>query len=182
MERRQESTRELPRPVLLGSSSQWPKYHGKCYRHGQVPRSENLEAKHQGQRRDAPVTTLMLRNIPNRYTQQDLMAELDGLGFHNGCYDFLYLPVDNGTLSNVGYAFLNFVEEATAQRCKVAFQGHRFRRQGLTPGKVASVSVAHIQGLEANLRHYERAAVSVAKNKERRPVVLAKAASLLGRG
>lgn len=39
-----------------------------------------------------PRTTLMVRNIPNKYTIQDLSYEID-LDFANR-YDFLYLPCD----------------------------------------------------------------------------------------
>lgn len=39
-----------------------------------------------------PRTTLMIKNIPNKYTIQDLSNEID----HNfqTSYDFLYLPCD----------------------------------------------------------------------------------------
>ena len=47
------------------------------------------------------MTTVMLRNIPNRYTQQMLVDELDEVGFAL-CYDFLYLPMDKATKANVG--------------------------------------------------------------------------------
>jgi hypothetical protein len=148
-------------------------HEGKIYRHGHVPRNEDLAAKHAGRKTDKPVTTLMLRNIPNRYTQQELIAELEMLGFGSGTFDFFYLPVDNGTMSSVGYAFVNFINPDVAQKCMAVFQGHRFRKHGLTSGKIASASVAHIQGLEDNLRHYKKAVVSTAKNKQRRPVVVA---------
>lgn len=39
-----------------------------------------------------PRTTLMVRNIPNKYTIQDLSTEIDH-NFEN-TYDFLYLPCD----------------------------------------------------------------------------------------
>lgn len=39
-----------------------------------------------------PRTTLMIKNIPNKYTIQDLSNEIDQL-FENS-YDFLYLPCD----------------------------------------------------------------------------------------
>lgn len=38
-------------------------------------------------------TTVMLRNIPNKYTQRMLLTEVNSLGFE-GQYDFFYLPID----------------------------------------------------------------------------------------
>jgi len=37
-------------------------------------------------------TTLMIKNIPNKYTIQSLAEEIDR--DHANCYDFLYLPCD----------------------------------------------------------------------------------------
>jgi len=38
-------------------------------------------------------TTLMLRNIPNKYTRDMVLEEIDGLNFKKK-YDFFYLPID----------------------------------------------------------------------------------------
>jgi RNA recognition motif 2 len=51
-------------------------------------------------------TTLMIRNIPNKYTQKVLMQTIDNAGFY-GKYDFFYLPIDFKNRCNVGYAFIN---------------------------------------------------------------------------
>lgn len=37
-------------------------------------------------------TTLMIRNIPNKYTQKMLLAAVDETS--RGLYDFFYLPID----------------------------------------------------------------------------------------
>lgn len=116
-------------------------------------------------------TTVMVRNIPNRYNQRDLMADIHDLGF-DGCFDFLYLPVDAKMMKNVGYGFVNFLEAAQAISFMEALQKHRFRRYKYCT-KVASCSWAHLQGLSANLQHYERCAVRHAHLQLRRPVVLA---------
>jgi len=120
---------------------------------------------------DAPPTTMMIRNIPGRYSQNDLMMDLQDLGFH-GAYDFLYIPMDKSTAANVGYAFVNFIDAFWAARSMQAFENYRFSRHQRSSPKVASVSVAHLQGLEKNLQHYEKTAVNMSRDKRRRPVVL----------
>lgn len=59
-------------------------------------------------------TTIMIRNIPNKYTINELSFEIDAE--HANTYDFLYLPCDlkvHGlniqNQCNVGYGFINFV-------------------------------------------------------------------------
>ncbi|XP_073116327.1 protein MEI2-like 2 isoform X2 [Elaeis guineensis] len=52
-------------------------------------------------------TTLMIKNIPNKYTSKMLLAAIDEN--HKGTYDFLYLPIDFKNKCNVGYAFINMV-------------------------------------------------------------------------
>jgi len=132
-----------------------------------APRNHDLQASFA--RREDPhrITTVMLRNIPNRLCQVELIAELEELGFA-GTFDFVYIPMDNGrkhrassrnSMSNVGYAFVNFRHTSWAERCTAIFQDHSF------PGssRVTRVSTAHVQGLEANMAHFASAAVKSQK-------------------
>jgi len=123
-----------------------------------VPRHQNLEEKFRDSSATKKVTTLMIRNVPNRYCRSLFMQELDSLGFR-GKYNFVYLPMDNATHWNVGYAFVNFEDPADAERCVHIMEGHEFARYKQRR-RVAQVSVAHIQGLERNLAHYSASAVS----------------------
>lgn len=141
-----------PRPVLS---------------HARVPKSTKLSRKEQPK---GDITTLMIRNIPNKYDRKMLMRELDALGFADS-YDFVYLPMDKATYWNVGYAFVNFLKPEAAARCTKVMDGYRFRKFRGTSKKIAQVSPAYIQGLEANLQHYENTAVSAALHTSQRPWV-----------
>lgn len=52
-------------------------------------------------------TTLMIRNIPNKYNQKMMLQLLEEQ--FEGVFDFFYLPIDFRNKCNVGYAFINFV-------------------------------------------------------------------------
>jgi hypothetical protein len=138
--------------------------------HSQVPRNQNMAQMFDSNKNEPP-TTMMIRNIPGRYSQNDLMLDLADMGFA-GAYDFLYVPMDKGTAANVGYAFVNFLDSNWAIKCKQMMEGYRFVRHHRSSTKVATVSVAHLQGLEKNLQHYENAAVNMSRDKRRRPVVV----------
>lgn len=157
--------------VVVASSQQ--QQSSSDYSHKLVPKTLDLEVlsklSNSGEEPSVP-TTWMVRNVPNVYTQADLVDELEDLGF-GGAFDFLYLPVDKSSLASVGYAFVNFISSAWATRFSEKMeQGHTFTKRGKS--KVASASVAHMQGLAANLAHYERCAVKSAKVARHRPLVV----------
>lgn len=139
--------------------------------HGRVPKNHNMTEMSNSTKHE-PATTLMIRNIPGKYSQNHLMMDLHDTGFAD-TYDFLYMPIDKGTSNSVGYAFVNFVDPAVATKCIDRFQGHRFTQLQRSSNKMARISVAHLQGLEKNLQHYENTAVNSAKQQQRRPVIMA---------
>jgi hypothetical protein len=132
-----------------------------------VPKETDLGGNHQ-QSFEPAITTLMLRNIPNKYTQTVLLQEIEQLGFSN-TYDFFYLPMDVHNRTNVGYAFVNFVHPASAQRCKEVFSNYKFQRYHSK--KICAVCHAHLQGFEKNVKHFQQCAVMNAGDKQYRPVV-----------
>jgi hypothetical protein len=102
-------------------------------------------------------TTVMMRNLPNKYTQQMLLSEISQAGFL-GTFDFLYLPIDPETNANRGYAFLNFVSPSYAWMFKMAYEGRKMNH--FNSSKVASVMKATLQGFEANYAHYSSTRVN----------------------
>lgn len=99
----------------------------------------------------AATYTVMMRNLPNRYTQRMLLEEICNSGF-GGTFDFLYLPIDPDTNANKGYGFINFLEPIHAWQFKCAYEGKQMSR--FNSSKFVSVSPAALQGLEANYAHY----------------------------
>jgi hypothetical protein len=91
-------------------------------------------------------TTVMLRNIPNKYTRSGLLAALVERGFDptSDCNN-LYLPMDAGSGCNLGYAFLNFTSHEKALSFMKQFDGCRLPSAGSR--KVCSVVWANKQGL-----------------------------------
>lgn len=115
------------------------------------------------------VYTVMMRNIPNKYTQTELREEFRLAGFE-GTYDFIYLPMDPTTHANRGYAFINFSEPAHALRFRGTYEGCKLK--SMRSKKVVSVSPAALQGFEANYRHYASAWISQTTDVEARPLFL----------
>mmetsp|Transcript_47485 Transcript_47485/g.101574 ORF Transcript_47485/g.101574 Transcript_47485/m.101574 type:complete len:423 (+) Transcript_47485:100-1368(+) len=102
-------------------------------------------------------TTVMLRNIPNRYTQGSLLSLIDDNGF-KGSYDFVYLPMDFRNGVNLGYAFVNLLKHEDALKLMEFFQG--FSRWSFDSVKVCEVSWAHPhQGLEEHIERYKNSPV-----------------------
>lgn len=102
-------------------------------------------------------TTIMLRNLPNRYSQQLLLELLDQQGFP--CkYDFVYLPMDFRNGVNLGYAFVNLHTHQDALRAIEIFQG--FGNWDFDSAKVCEVSWAHPhQGLAEHVERYRNSPV-----------------------
>lgn len=102
-------------------------------------------------------TTVMLRNLPNRYTRRMFLELLDSHGFARS-YDFIYVPMDFRNAVNLGYAFVNLLHHADALRLFGAFQG--FGGWAFESTKICEVSWAHPhQGLGSHVERYRNSPV-----------------------
>jgi hypothetical protein len=74
---------------------------------------------------DSIGTTVIMRNIPNRFSQAVLAGVLDKHGF-SGVYDLIYVPVDFATGVSFGYAFVNLTSVDEAERFMASFNGFKW--------------------------------------------------------
>ncbi|XP_077252397.1 protein MEI2-like 2 isoform X2 [Tasmannia lanceolata] len=111
-------------------------------------------------------TTLMLKNIPNKYTSKMLLAAIDEN--HRGTYDFLYLPIDFKNKCNVGYAFINMISPSHIIPFYQAFNGKKWEK--FNSEKVASLAYARIQGKAALVTHFQNSSL-MNEDKRCRPIL-----------
>ncbi|GAB4839710.1 hypothetical protein Ancab_020420 [Ancistrocladus abbreviatus] len=111
-------------------------------------------------------TTLMIKNIPNKYTSKMLMAAIDER--HRGTYDFIYLPIDFKNKCNVGYAFINMVDPSHIIPFYETFNGKKWEK--FNSEKVASLAYARIQGKQALIAHFQNSSL-MNEDKRCRPIL-----------
>jgi hypothetical protein len=108
---------------------------------------------------DTPVTTLMISCLPVRLGIEQLLWQMDSVGF-NGKYDLVYMPyrsvkkrgkVQHGS---PGYAFVNFKSSEFAMEFMTAFEGYPFG--DFNSDRKAVVKPATTQGYYANLALHAR--------------------------
>ncbi|KAL4361750.1 hypothetical protein GQ457_04G009780 [Hibiscus cannabinus] len=110
-------------------------------------------------------TTVMIKNIPNKYSQKLLLNMLDNHCIHCNeqiaadgndqplsSYDFVYLPVDFNNKCNVGYGFVNMTSPQATWRLYKAF--HHQHWEVFNSRKICEVTYARVQGLEALKEHF----------------------------
>ncbi|KAJ0779909.1 putative RNA recognition motif domain, mei2-like RNA recognition, RNA-binding domain superfamily [Helianthus annuus] len=115
-------------------------------------------------------TTVMIKNIPNKYSQKLLLNMLDSHCIHCNeqinrdgsdsgieeplsSYDFVYLPIDFMNKCNVGYGFVNMTSPEATMRLYKAF--HHQNWEVFNSKKICEVSYARLQGLDALKEHFK---------------------------
>lgn len=115
-------------------------------------------------------TTLMVKNIPNKYDLNLLQQTIDRS--YKGKYDFLYLPIDFKNKCNVGYAFINFIEPKTIKNFYCDFHGKKWEK--FNSEKICEIKYARIQGLEALIDHFQYSSVMNQQDKKLKPYITQK--------
>lgn len=87
-------------------------------------------------------TTVMIRNIPCRWTAEDLLAVLSGVIRHS--WDLLYMPCKNSDVAHAGYAFMNFRAPQDTLGLFNAMHGRCW--PNTRSSKICEVRYARIQG------------------------------------
>jgi len=111
-------------------------------------------------------TTLVVRNIPAGYTQQDMLSHV---WEPNGTFDFLFMPHSFKLGHTVGYLFMNFTCTSHAQ----AFhrQWHRATLPGGRKAKPLDIHAACFQGLYENMKYLANSDVMRIKNPRFQPSI-----------
>ncbi|KAL4322856.1 protein MEI2-like 4 isoform X1 [Arachis ipaensis] len=111
-------------------------------------------------------TTLMIKNIPNKYTSKMLLAAIDEC--HKGAYDFVYLPIDFKNKCNMGYAFINMTNPSLIIPFYQEFNGKKWEK--FNSEKVATLAYARIQGKAALIAHFQNSSL-MNEDKRCRPIL-----------
>ncbi|PIA30344.1 hypothetical protein AQUCO_05600049v1 [Aquilegia coerulea] len=108
-------------------------------------------------------TTVMIKNIPNKYSQKLLLNMLDNHCINCNAhitdnqplssYDFVYLPIDFNNKCNVGYGFVNMTSPEATLRLYKGFNKQHW--EVFNSRKICEVSYARLQGLEALKDHFK---------------------------
>jgi len=111
-------------------------------------------------------TTLVVRNIPARYSQRDILKHW---WVPDGTFNLLFLPHSFKLGHTVGYAIINFVSSADAQ----AFHNQWHGRQFTSGNKVKPLDIhaSRLQGLYDNLKYLSTSEVMRIKNSKFHPGV-----------
>lgn len=113
-------------------------------------------------------TSLMVRNIPNKYTQSMLLSEFKESGHGPGKIDFFYLPIDFRNKCNRGYAFINFVDSRDIVSFYECFNGKSWKV--FKSEKICCITYARIQGKEGMMKRFQNSAL-MEKDQAYRPLV-----------
>lgn len=114
-------------------------------------------------------TTLMIKNIPNKYTISSFLDEINT--YFKFTYDIFYLPIDYVNKCNLGFAFINFVEPFHIILFYELYRGKKWKK--FNSDKICELLYAKFQGKKELISHFEKGKVLSFESEEKRPLILA---------
>ena len=113
-------------------------------------------------------TTLMIKNIPNKYTISSFLEEINE-NFKN-TYDIFYLPIDYINKCNLGFAFINFLEPLHIILFYELYRGKKWKK--FNSDKICELLYAKFQGRKELITHFEKGKVLTFDTEDKRPLIL----------
>ena len=113
-------------------------------------------------------TTLMIKNIPNKYTISSFLEEINT--YFKFTYDIFYLPIDYVNKCNLGFAFINFVEPFHIILFYELYIGKKWKK--FNSDKICDLLYAKFQGKKELIAHFEKGKVLSFESEEKRPLIL----------
>jgi len=113
-------------------------------------------------------TTVMIKNIPNKYTISSFLDEINP--FFKNTYDIFYLPIDYINKCNLGFAFINFVEPFHIILFYELYRGKKWKR--FNSDKKCELLYAKYQGRQELISHFEKGKVLLFDSEDKRPLIL----------
>jgi hypothetical protein len=128
-------------------------------------------------------TTLMIKNIPNKYTQKMLISTFDEK--FKKTYDFIYLPIDFKVFlnlkiknrCNVGYSFINFINIETIPDFYESFNEKKWEK--FNSEKICEITYARIQGKQNLIEHFQNSSL-MSEDISCRPVIFSNDGNSVG--
>jgi hypothetical protein len=97
-------------------------------------------------------TTIMIRNIPNKYTMTSFlnMVNID----FKGKYDIFYLPLDSKNNCNLGFAFINFIDPMHIIMFNEMYSGKKWSK--IKSEKICELVYSKVQGRKELIDHFKK--------------------------